>query len=61
MDGILEAIGSFFTIIKTIFVGKNTADEVANKEGSDDQQVKAGVESDIAKKDAGAVGRDIST
>jgi hypothetical protein len=48
------------TIVKTIVVGKNTDAEVAAKTGSNVQADKAKIETDIAKGDVNAVGKDIS-
>ena len=60
MGGFFEFLGSLATIIKTIFVGKNSDAEVAAKTALNNQAAKTQIESDVAKADSDAVGKDIS-
>ena len=60
MGGLFEFLGSVATIVKTWFVGANTADEVAAKKAANQQAEKAKITQDVAKGDANSVGKDIS-
>jgi hypothetical protein len=60
MPSWLSFLGPLLRLAADVFDGENSADMVKAKKAQNDQKQKEQVETDIAKQDSGAVGRDIS-